>query len=96
MGDCLLGRTMPGTETTYLNGRTAALNVAIADAAREAGVDFVDVTDAFEGHELRCHGMSYVNPPRANLRLVPASFHPNGPGYARLAEVIAQGLPRRR
>jgi lysophospholipase L1-like esterase len=95
LGDCVLGRALPGSETTYLNDRTAALNVAIADSAREAGVDFVDVTDAFDGHELRCHGMSYVNPPRANLALVPASFHPNGPGYARLAEVVAQGLPRR-
>jgi hypothetical protein len=72
----------------YLNERARALNAAIAGVAHTAGTQFVDVTDAFDGAELRCRGKTFVNRLRLSHKLFPGSFHPNAAGQERLAKVI--------
>ena len=96
VGNCSAGRQISATEAAYLNERTVSLNAAIAGAAKEAGADFADVTNAFDGHELRCSGPSYLNPLGLRRRLFSASFHPNAAGYAQLASVIARQITARR
>ncbi len=95
-GDCLMRRQISGDEVEYLNALTPALNAAIAGAAKDAGVDFVDATEAFNGRELLCSGETfretYLRPLQDRLSLVPASFHPNAAGHARLADVAARHL----
>lgn len=86
------GRSITADEVSYLNENTARLDAAIKAAAAEAGARFVEVIDAFVGHELRCGGRSFVNPARVQRRLLPASFHPNAAGYVQLADVIARDL----
>jgi lysophospholipase L1-like esterase len=81
-------------EVRYLNRRTRTLNAGIERAARNAGVEFVDVEEAFDGRELRCHGTTYMNRLRVFSRLFPSSFHPNAAGHARLAEVVAARVRR--
>ena len=59
-------------------------------------MDFVDVTEAFAGGELQCKGetarSTYLQPLQDAITLIPASFHPNAAGHARLAEVVARSL----
>jgi lysophospholipase L1-like esterase len=97
VGNCAAGKQISADEAAYLNERTVDLNQAIAGAANDAGARFVDLTDAFDGHELSCtKGSSYLNPLGLRTRLFPASFHPNDAGYAQMASVIAKALPSRR
>jgi lysophospholipase L1-like esterase len=95
-GGCLMRKRISGDEVDYLNALTPALNAAIADAAKRAGVDFVDVTEAFAGGELQCKGetarSTYLQPLQDAITLIPASFHPNAAGHERLAAVVAAGL----
>ena len=88
-GNCAAARRISAREAEYLNGRTRALNAAIAGAADAAGAEFVDVTEAFDGAELRCTGKTYMNRLRLQEKLFPASFHPNAAGQERLAQVVA-------
>jgi lysophospholipase L1-like esterase len=87
-GNCAAARRVSSREAAYLNERARALNAAIAGAAQASGAQFVDVTEAFDGAELRCTGKTYVNRLRLQEKLLPASFHPNAAGQERLAEVI--------
>jgi lysophospholipase L1-like esterase len=87
--------TVTATEVEYLNEKTERLDRAIESAATASGADFVDVIDAFDGHELRCHGQPFVNPARGEGKLRPASFHPNAAGYVQLADVVARELATR-
>jgi lysophospholipase L1-like esterase len=73
-------------EAAYLTEKGRSLNDAIERAADRAGVEFVDVADAFAGHELRCQGNSYVN--KLTAAHLWQSFHPTAAGYARLAAVV--------
>ncbi|GAB3680318.1 SGNH/GDSL hydrolase family protein [Angustibacter aerolatus] len=84
----------------WMNAKGAELNAMLASAAREAGVEFVDPTEAFAGHgigsddpwfndiELGGPGFSPVDP---------GSFHPNAAGQAALAALVQEQLrhPRR-
>lgn len=92
VGNCAAGKEIKADEVDYLNARTTSLNAAIAGAADVAGADFVDVTGAFSGRELRCEGETYLNRLRLNTDLFPASFHPNAAGHERLGEVVAARL----
>jgi lysophospholipase L1-like esterase len=92
-GNCAAFGRITTAETNYLNALVRKTDIAIAGAAEIAGADFIDVTDAFDGQELRCSGPSYMN----RLKIVPrrlfkASFHPNARGYARLADLVADRL----
>jgi hypothetical protein len=81
------------TWSVVVNARTRELDAVIAEQARAAGADFVEVIDAFEGRELRCGtAPPFVNPARAQSDLRPASFHPTAAGYVQLADVVVQHL----
>ncbi|MFL5844294.1 MAG: SGNH/GDSL hydrolase family protein [Solirubrobacteraceae bacterium] len=71
----------------------AALNAAIADAAAEAGVTFIDITDATGGHEL-CTEDPYINGVRGGLAddwspIATESFHPNQRGHDAISRYFA-------
>jgi lysophospholipase L1-like esterase len=86
--NCAAARRISSREAVYLNERARALNAAIAGVADAAGAQVVDVTEAFDGAELRCRGKTFVNRLRLRQKLFPASFHPNAGGQERLAQVI--------
>ena len=90
--NCAAWDRISAAEARYLNDGTRLLNAQIAATAAAAGADFVDVTDAFDGKELRCTGETYVNRVRLQSHLRPASFHPNAAGHDRLAAVVDQAL----
>ncbi|MFN2587505.1 MAG: SGNH/GDSL hydrolase family protein [Actinomycetota bacterium] len=65
---------------------THRVNERIRDTARAARVGFVDVEDAFKGHEL-CKDEPYVNQIIARHELV-YSFHPNEKGHRALFGIV--------
>ena len=79
-------------EGDYLNGKIERADIAILDAAREAGVTGVDVSTALHGGELTCSGTQYLNRASPQLKLLSASFHPNAAGQERLARAVATAL----
>lgn len=90
--NCAAGGLLSVPEAEYLHDRTRSLNDAIETLVERAGFQYVDVTDAFDGYEMRCGHVGYVNPVPSNL-LAPASptpFHPTASGYRRLAEVVLE------
>ena len=96
-GGCLMRKRISGDEVDYLNSLTPALNAAIAGAAQQAGVDFVDVTRGLRRPRAPVQGRdgaatSYLQPLQDAITLIPASFHPNAAGHARLADVAARAL----
>jgi lysophospholipase L1-like esterase len=93
--NCAAWSRISDHEAQYLNGRGRALDDAIERAAAVADVEFVDVENAFDDHELRCKGPSFVNRLQLRLGWPPyrhESFHPNALGQARLADVIARAI----
>jgi len=86
-----LNRISP-EEGDYLNGRIERADIAILDAAREAGVTGIDVSTALHGGELTCSGTQYLNRASPRLKLLSASFHPNAAGQERLARAVATAL----
>ena len=93
--NCAAWHFISPAEAAYLNKKTDSLNRAVRRAASRAGAQFVDVSRAFRGHELRCVGERWVH--RLELlrkgRLVAkASFHPNALGHRRIADLIAAQL----
>ena len=90
---CPAVRRITTDEADYLNETTTSLNIAISDAAAEAGVGFVDIGDAVDGRPLVCTGRSWLNYLSVHAGRVPGSFHPNIIGYLRLAQVIVERLP---
>ena len=86
-----LNRISP-EEGDYLNGRIERADIAILDAAREAGVTGIDVSTALHGGELTCSGTQYLNRASPRLKLLSASFHPNAAGQERLARALATAL----
>jgi lysophospholipase L1-like esterase len=91
--DCAVLRQITGDEIDYLNERITSLDVAISDAAAKAGVEFVDVADAFDARPLGCRVPSYLNRRSLHVNRLPASFHPNNEGQRRIADVFASRLP---
>lgn len=82
-------------DQVWMNEQAAALNAMLREAAREAGVEFVDPTEAFHGHEIGSDD-PWIN----DLDLGgpgfsvadPSSFHPNAAGHEALAALIQQQL----
>jgi lysophospholipase L1-like esterase len=96
-GNCGAAFLISAGEADYLNEKTDSLNRAIRRATARAGVEFVDVSEAFRGHELRCGRKSWVH--RLELlrkrRLVAkASFHPDARGHRRIAELVVAHVNR--
>jgi len=90
--NCAANGAITPAEGNYLNSKVERADVAILDAAREAGVDAVDVSNALEGGELSCSGKQYINHVSLHLKLLSGSFHPNADGQERLARVISDRL----
>lgn len=90
--NCAAKGLITPAEGNYLNRKVERADVAILDAAREAGVDAIDVSNAFEGGELRCSGKQYLNRASPQLKVRSGSFHPNADGQERLAQVVAARL----
>lgn len=96
-GTCDLNVRLNADETKFAYDLTAYLNKVIRTAAEQAGVVYVDVGQAFDGHRL-CE--SYGNKPAVNgisLTRTPVSrwnmsesFHPTAYGHGLLEQVIAE------
>lgn len=82
-GDCGLNVRMNGEETLFAEKLTRYLNSIIALASKRAGVEYVDVSNAFYGSRL----CEYTNPSVHGVNLAmtwppfsPESFHPTEGG----------------
>lgn len=73
------------------NPMADGLNGVIAGVAFETGSQYVDVTQAFAGHEVGS-AVPWINFNAANI-LDPANFHPTGEGYRQgyYASLVNQG-----
>lgn len=83
----------------WMNEKADQLNAMLASAAQEAGVEFVDPTDAFRGHGIGSdepwfNDITLGGPGWAPVD--PGSFHPNAAGQAALAALVQQQLERPR
>ena len=68
------------------------LNATIADAARRAGVEFVPIGDAFDGHEL-CTASSWMFPIVLNpFSINPQQAHPRAAGQVAMAQTVTAYL----
>ena len=74
-----LNRITPA-EGDYLNRKVQRADIAILDAAHQAGVTGIDISTALNGGELTCSGTQYLNHANPQLKLLSGSFHPNAPG----------------
>ena len=89
------GNLLFGEDQQWMNERAGDLNTVLAEAAEEAGVEFVDPTNAFRGHGLGSddpwfNDLDWGGP---GMMLVdPSSFHPNGQGQRAFAELVQQQL----
>ena len=89
------GNLLYAEDQAWMNEKAGELNAMLRDAAREAGVEFVDPTEAF-----RAHGIGSDDPWINDLDwggpgmmiTDPSSFHPNAAGHAALAELVQQQL----
>lgn len=94
VGDSL-GNLLFAEDMLWMNEQAAELNAMLAEAAEEAGIQFIDPTEAFAGH-----GIGSDDPWFNDLDLGgpgfsvadPSSFHPNAAGHAAIAELIQQQL----
>lgn len=82
-------------DQVWMNEKAAELNAMLRDAARQAGVEFVDPTDIFRDHGIGSddpwiNDLDWGGP---GLMIVdPSSFHPNAAGHAAIAQLIQQQL----
>lgn len=82
-------------DQVWMNGKADALNAMLREAAREAGVEFIDPTDAFIGHGVGSddpwiNDMDWGGP---GISLFdPGSFHPNASGHEAMADLLQRQL----
>lgn len=77
-------------EMQWVANQMAEINEVVKRAAASAGVTYVDVGNAYQGHEL-CTADPYHN----GYTLLPdpgSSFHPNAKGYQAIAAVLSGAL----
>lgn len=82
----------------WLNEMARLLNETIKEAALEAGVEFVNVVDALDGHEIgtRHSWINDLDPELENGKPWDmGSFHPNDRGQAAIARLVKQQLRNR-
>ncbi|WP_338749365.1 SGNH/GDSL hydrolase family protein [Janibacter alittae] len=82
-------------DQAWMNEQAGALNDMLRSAAREAGVEFIDPTEAFRGHGIGS-GDPWINDLNwggPGLSLVdPGSFHPNAQGHDALADLVEEQI----
>lgn len=89
------GNLLFAEDQEWINEKAGDLNQILAEAAAEAGVEYIDPTDAFHGHGIGSddpwfNDLDWGGP---GLMLVdPSSFHPNANGHRALAELVQQQL----
>jgi hypothetical protein len=76
---CTMDVFLTREDQDFLNSAGTLLNAVLERAAREAGVNFVDVGPAFEGHEICSGDISYLN--GISITSLNGSFHPNAFGH---------------
>ena len=101
-GTCKLASTYAVGDLAYNNRLAKALSDALVAAAQEAGVRWVDVYEASQGHDV-CSATPWVNGPNAKDQSRANIMHPvpRGAGRRRAADrgqaLLASGrMPRRR
>jgi lysophospholipase L1-like esterase len=90
--NCAADELITPTEGNYLNEKFQRADVAILDAAHQAGVTAVDVSTALKDGELTCSGTQYFNHASPQLNVLSASFHPNAAGQEQLAAAVQAAL----
>lgn len=84
-------------DQVWMNGKADQLNAMLREAAREAGVEFIDPTSAFLGHGVGApDGEQWINDldwggPGLSVT-DPGSFHPNAQGHAAMAALLQEQL----
>lgn len=90
-GVCFDGGFINESERRWLNEKAAQLNDVIrVNTTAVAGVEYVDVSRAFAGHEICGEREAYLT--GMSIRHPRHSFHPNYKGHAALAEVVLDHL----
>ena len=95
-GDCGLNVQMNSEEVKFSYELIGYLNSVIQRAAQEAGVQYVDIQDAFNGHRLceapagqaAINGFTITKNPRGEYDFK-ASYHPNQLGHRLIADSVA-------
>ncbi len=90
--NCAALHRITPAEGDYLNSKVERADVAILDAAGQAGVTGIDVSTALKDGELTCSGRQFFNRASPQLRLLSSSFHPNAGGQERLAQAVAAAV----
>jgi lysophospholipase L1-like esterase len=78
---------VPAGQADRVAGAERALEIALSEAADEAGVDFVSVRDASEGHDACAGGQAWTNG-QAPVTGDGIFFHPNRRGMAGVATTV--------
>ncbi|HYU83588.1 MAG TPA: SGNH/GDSL hydrolase family protein [Kribbellaceae bacterium] len=90
-GGCYLTMPIAVGDVPYLRGLQAHLNRAVADAAGAAGVTYVDLAEASDGHDAcKPIGTRWVEPALWGTNFVPV--HPNAFGEAQMAAQTLDAL----
>jgi lysophospholipase L1-like esterase len=89
------GNLLYKEDQVWMNQKAAELNAMLRDVAHQAGVEFVDPTEAFHGHEIGSDD-PWINDldlggPGFSIA-DPSSFHPNAAGHQALADLVQQQL----
>lgn len=87
-----VGIVLGAQERRFLNVETDRLNGAIAFAASQAGIDFIDTATTFRNHEAGCD-RAWVNATAASCGT--CVFHPNLRGQRALAVRVAPAVGAR-
>jgi lysophospholipase L1-like esterase len=89
------GNLLFAEDQVWMNQVGGDLNAMLAQAADEAGVEFVDPTEAFHGHEIGSddpwiNDLTFGGP---GFSIVdPGSFHPNAAGQSAIADLVQDQL----
>lgn len=89
------GNLLFAEDQKWMNDKAGDLNAIIRSAAAEAGVEYVDPTNAFKGHGLGTddpwfNDLDWGGP--GLMPVDPSSFHPNAKGHAAFAKLIQDQL----
>lgn len=89
------GNLLYAEDQVWMNEKAAELNAMLREAARQAGVEFVDPTQAFRAHGLGSddpwiNDLDFGGP--GMMVADPSSFHPNAAGHAAIADLVQQQL----
>lgn len=82
-------------DQVWMNQKADVLNAMLRETARQAGVEFVDPTEAFSGHGIGSddpwiNDLDFGGP--GVMIASPSSFHPNARGHAAIAQLLQQQL----